>query len=174
MKLTALLFSIVNQSSKRSRVRAGVRDELERERRLVQRFLALPTAAQGKQIKPDGRLPHLASVLLNSQLTIAEAFSRELCYSPGQLILLLVFVRSGQGRDVSIRSLSTFRILGPATVALRWAAKLVGDGILEVTEAHEVDDRLLRLSSDGACRLEHWLRCIESGLMTDSHEGFSV
>jgi hypothetical protein len=172
--MTALLFSIVNQSSKRSRVGAGVRNELERERRLIQRFLALPTAAQGMPVTPDGRLLHVASVLLNSQLTIAQAFSRKLCYSPAQLILLLVYVRHGQGRDVSIRSLSTFTSLGPATVALRWAAELVGDGMLEVTKAPEVDDRLLRLTCDGACGLEHWLRCIDSGLMTDSHAGFSV
>jgi hypothetical protein len=168
------LLSIVNQGSKRSRVGAGVRNEMERERLLIQRFLALPTAAQGILITPDGRLLHVASVLLNSQITIAQALGRDLCYSPAQLILLLVYVRHGQGRDVSIRTLSTFPGLGPATVALRWAAKLVGDGILEVTEAHEADDRLLRLTSDGACGLEHWLRCIDSGLMTNSHAGFSV
>lgn len=172
--MTAPLFSLVDQSTQRSRVGAGVRDERERERRLIQRLLALPTAAERMPVTPDGRLLHVASVLLNSQLTIAQAFNRELCYSPAQLILLLVYVQHGQRRDVSIRSLGTFTSVGPATVALRWAAKLVGDGILEVAEAQEVDDRLLRLTSDGACGLEHWLRSIDSGLMTDSHAGFSV
>ena len=171
--MTALLFSIGDQRSKRSRVGASVRDELERECRLIQRLLALPTAARGMPVTRDGRLLHVASVLLNSQLTIAQAFSQEICYSPAQLILLLVYVRRGQGQDVSIRSLGTFTSLGPATVALRWAAKLVGDGILEVTEAHDVNDRLLRLTPDGACGLEHWLRCVDSGL-TDSYAGFSI
>jgi hypothetical protein len=142
--------------------------------RLIRRFLALPLTPQKISRAPDERLVHVAAVLLTSQLTLAQSFNWELCYSPIQRILLHVYVRQGQGRKSSIRSLCDFPILGPGTVALRWAAKLVGDGILELAAAEEPSDRLIQLTSDGLAGLEHWLRCIDSGLMSDSRAAFSV
>lgn len=167
------LVSLVNRASKDGPERADVRDE-PREESLIQKLLALPTTSQRRSETPEDRLVHVASVLLTSQLALAQAFSWDVCCSPVQRIMLFVYLRQGQGRDTSIRSLCSFPILGPGTVALRWAAKLLSDGILELAEAAESSDRLIRLTPDGVRGLEHWLRCIDSGLKTDNCAGFSV
>jgi len=172
--MTRPLVSIVNRGSKGWHPRTDAGEESRREELLIQRFLGLPKASDRRLVTHDERIAHVGSVLLTSQLVLAQAFSGEICCSPVQRILLFVYLREARGRDTSIRSLCNFPILGPGTVALRWAAKLISDGILELTDAAEASDRLIRLTPDGVTGLERWLRCIDSGLVSDKHAGFSV
>jgi hypothetical protein len=168
--MTARLLSIVQAGAERSR--GG--DESRREQLLLQKLLAFPTARRGDSRSADKRLVPVASVLLKSQLTLAEAFGWESCLSPLQPLLLLVYVRQGRGSEISLRSLCHTPVLGPGSVALRWTAKLLADGVLELTGASEPDDRLLRLSSEAVSTLERRLRDINSEFEDCNDPGFSV
>ena len=146
----------------------------EREELLIERLLALPADPRGRPADLDRRLVRVASVLLDSDLLLERAFNWGSWLAPVQRILLLVYVRQGQGRDISIRSLRDLSILGPGTVALRWTAKLVGDGIVEMFDAGVAADRLLRLSTRGVGALERWLGSIDSGLGRGAQASFDL
>ena len=172
--MTARLLSIVPSAQKAAAERPRTGDEARREESLLQKLLAFPVAPRGDAATADKRLVHVASVLLNSELRLAEAFGWESCFSPLQRMLLLVHVRQGRGSEISLRSLCDCPVLGPASVALRWAAKLLADGVLELTEASEPDDRLVRLSSEAVSAIEQRLREINFEFEEGSRGGFSV
>jgi len=135
--------------------------ESDRTQALIQRFLALPTRPPTTGAKTNQRLVRLASILLNAQAMLAEAFDCAFAHSSIERLLLYLYVRQGQGTVTSLCSLCNAPLLRPGTVALRWAAKLQADRVLELTEADEADDRFIRLTPDGVCRLERWLRFID-------------
>jgi len=157
--------SIIKGGAERREAPAREHGESNREQMLIERFLALPARPRTRAASPDERLVRLGSILLNSQAVLAEALGCESCSSPMERILLFLYVQQGQGRVTSLRSLCNSPVLSPGTVALRWAAKLYGDRDLELIEAAEPGERFIRLTSDGVCRLEQWLRFIDSEFM---------
>jgi hypothetical protein len=165
--MTPRQLSIING---RSGTEAPVRSDPESDRAqaLIQRFLALPTRPWTTGAKIDQRLVRLASILQSAQAMLAEAFDCAFAHSSIEQVLLFLYVRQGQGRATSLRSLCSAPLLRPGTVALRWAAKLHADAALELTEADETNDRFIRLTSDGVGRLERWLRFIDCEVVRGS------
>lgn len=172
--MTARLLSIVQAGPKAGAERARRGDESAREQLLFQKLLAFPVAPRGEPRTADSHLVHVASVLLKSELTIAGAFGWESCSSPLQRLVFLVYVGEGEGDDIPLRSLSDNSILGPASVALRWVAKLLADGIFELAAGPDPGNPLVRLTSDAASMLEQLLSNIYSELGAGKQRGFSV
>ena len=165
------LLSIVKQSSNSSQApQSRVINESDREEVLVGRLLTYPVALKPSSGAPDSRLVYVASVLLDSRLTLVRAFNWETCDSSALRILLFVYVRQGEDKELSIRSLRNLSVLGPGTVSLRWTAKLLDDGILELLVGAEPEDRLIRFTADGIRGIEHWLRCIDFGIRSGRPE----
>lgn len=72
--------------------------------------------------------------------------------------MLYVYVGNGQNANLSVTSLSNSPGVGPTTVALRWMAKLLDDGVLELTQgASLAGEPIVRLSFDALTKLEEWL-----------------
>jgi hypothetical protein len=153
--------SIVNRRAGGTGAPSRSDPESDRTQALIEKFLALPTRPRTTGAKTDQRLVRLASILLNTQAMLAESFDFAFAHSSIEQVLLFLYVRQGQGRVTSLRSLCSAPLLRPGTVALRWAAKLHADGALELTQADETNDRSIRLTSDGVCRLERWLHLID-------------
>lgn len=172
--MTSRPLSIVNGGTNGSEAHVSGREESQRHHLLIQRLLARPTSLKLDSAAPDARLVQVASILLDGQLRLEEIFGWELCYSPVQRILFFTYVRQGQSRDTSIRSLCSTPVLGPGSVVLRWAAKLLDDRVLELTPAADPCDRLIRLTSEGVFGLEQSLRFIESEIVRSSASRFSA
>jgi hypothetical protein len=145
-----------------------------REQVLIDRLKAFPTASAKGSVPVDQQMVEVASVLLRSQVELADALGWEICYSPPLRLLLLVYVRDAQGRDTSVESLCDCPILAAGTVALRWAAKLLDDGIVELVEGPEPGRPRICVTSDGVRAIERWLRFIKFELNRGSATPFSV
>jgi hypothetical protein len=84
---------------------------------------------------------------------------------PAYGIVLLAYVRQAESDGLPLKSLAALREIGPDTVLLRWAAKLLGDGTLELAEAaSRPEETFVRLSSDGMRRLEAWLHSTKADI----------
>jgi len=153
--------SIINGRARGPDVPMRGDPESDRTQALIQRFLALPTRPRTTGAKIDQRLVRLASILQSARAMLAESFDCAFAHSSMEQVLLFLYVRQGQGRSTSLRSLCSVPLLRPGAVALRWSAKLHADRVVELTEADEADDRFIRLTPDGVCRLERWLRFID-------------
>lgn len=97
----------------------------------------------------DQDLARLAKALYRSRRTRTRHITNHLFGEPGWDMLLDLFVRSVEGRMISVTSLSIAAAV-PATTALRWIGQLETTGLLNRV-AHPADARasLVHLTDDG-------------------------
>lgn len=125
---------------------------------LIRQVLNFPVVQRDKPQKADARLVSVASSLLDAHLRRGRYFSADSFSDPAWIIMLYVYVENGQNANLSVTSLSNSPGVGPATVALRWMAKLLDDGVLELTQgASLAGEPIVRLSFDALTKLEEWL-----------------
>lgn len=88
----------------------------------------------------------------------AAYWPEELFGEPVWDIMLDLYVRAYEGRDVSVTSACLASGV-PQTTALRWVTLLEERGLVERHDAkHDLRVHYLRLTLDGARRIQHFLR----------------
>jgi hypothetical protein len=133
-----------------------IADERERERLLLRRIAELPTARPAERSAPDAGLIGLAATLLESDVTFGAAFGEACCGTSAKRLLLAVYVAEGQNCDLSLAALAASRTFDPFAVTLRWALKLLADGLLELVQCPG-GERALRVSPMARIELDQWL-----------------
>lgn len=129
------------------------------ENSLIRHLLTFPLVERDSPGRADRRLVELASALLNSHASRKDHFPPDLFDHPVWTLMLFVYVRQGQDADLSIDSLCESPAVGTATVALRWTAKLLNDGIFELVRNPSNASRVaVQLSPVAMKSLDNWLR----------------
>lgn len=133
-----------------------IADKRERELLLLRRIAELPLTPAGESTAPDAALVRLAAALLESDVTFGTAFGGACCGASAQRLLLAVYVAEGQDCDLSLTSLCGSAAFEPAPVTLRWALKLLGDGVLKLVAGAD-GERALRVAPGARVELDRWL-----------------
>jgi hypothetical protein len=125
---------------------------------LIDRLLSHPISRE-PQARSDAKLVPCASAFLQARMTWDRALRIELSIDPVWSMLLVIYVRQATDPGIKVASLLDLPWIGPSTVLVRWATKLVTDGILELAEDRSSDaGKIVRLSFDGLHKIENWLR----------------
>jgi hypothetical protein len=133
-----------------------IADERERELLLLRRIAELPLAPAEECTAPDAGLVALAAALLESDVTFGTAFGGACCSASAQRLLLTVYVAEGQNCDLSLASLCSSAAFEPHTVTLRWALKLLADGVLKLVAGPD-GERALRVAPAARIDFHRWL-----------------
>lgn len=133
-----------------------IADERDRELLLLRRIAELPLAPAEGRSAPEAALIPLAAVLLESDVTFGKVFGGACCGASAQRLLLAVYVSEGQGFDLSLASLRNSAAFEPPAVALRWALKLLADGVLQLVAGVD-GERAFRVAPAARIELDHWL-----------------
>jgi len=132
---------------------------------LIDRLLKFTVVRGRAPEKPDQDLVPLATALVKCKAMWRRMVASDECTIPEYGILLLAYVRQAENSGLPLRSLAGLREIGPDTVLLRWAAKLLGDGMLELAQAESRPaETCVRLSSDGLRRVETWLHSAKADI----------
>lgn len=133
-----------------------IADRQQREVLLLRRIAERPVTPVGESNAPDGGLVALAAALLESDVWFGTAFGGACCGASTQRLLLAIYVAEGQDCDLSLTSLCNSAAFEPAAVTLRWALKLLDDGVLKLVAGAD-GQRALRVAPAARVELDCWL-----------------